>query len=551
LSVLALFSASSIAQQTTTTDAGAGVRQEMDHDARGRIVESRTIGADGRLLVKINYTYSPEYDVVTTTTNISYWPDGTSVEKKAQTTFDESNNFRSEIVEDFDLTGKHVSGHQVFHDPITGIFRCFNWNVAQQKHIALDCPESEEAHAGPKDTPKSSRDAVLQHLAAARQAAQTEEKSRRMKLKRPIPSSATIVNREFGVVLPARLTPGERVSGRVVDDPDRFAHHPELLVTRVTLPLPSVPDGAPLTEWTFELKGTDPQSADGPVSFVVPVGAADLDFTLRQSNDSSIAVSSKVPIPSTPSAKSSIPTGFQSPALCFKRDVCVVSGSLSGDSRKTFAAFDSVPVLIVAETRSSVILDVPRYMNLGPADLIVTEGDKVQAMTMVVADLWFMFNREPIEAQQEMITILRVDGVQELSDEQWRYGVFPPASLERARALVPGFNPAKTIEQERERREKQEKKDGLKKADDKKEESAGMVLLVVNNATPDVVSTRGAAQQSFVFYLTPESFAMGEFKYDIVLDSLKSGTFALNATAIPFLAPVKAQVFVAATNLPH
>jgi hypothetical protein len=231
--------------------------------------------------------------------------------------------------------------------------------------------------------------------------------------------------------------------------------------------------------------------------------------------------------------------------------MCVVSGSLSGDSRKTFAAFDSVPVLIVAETRSSVILDVPRYMNLGPADLIVTEGDKVQAMTMVVADLWFMFNREPIEAQQEMITILRVDGVQELSDEQWRYGVFPPASLERARALVPGFNPAKTIEQERERREKQEKKDGLKKADDKKEESAGMVLLVVNNATPDVVSTRGAAQQSFVFYLTPESFAMGEFKYDIVLDSLKSGTFALNATAIPFLATVKAQVFVAATNLPH
>jgi hypothetical protein len=37
----------------------------------------------------------------------------------------------------------------------------------------------------------------------------------------------------------------------------------------------------------------------------------------------------------------------------------------------------------------------------------------------------------------------------------------------------------------------------------------------------------------------------GEFKYDIVLDALKTRTFALHATAVPFLAPAKAQVFEA------
>ncbi len=78
---------------------------------------SRTIGADGKLLVRITYEYSPKYEVVLRTTNISYWPDGTSVQKNAQTTFDENNNFTGEFISDFDLTGKHVYGHQLFTIP--------------------------------------------------------------------------------------------------------------------------------------------------------------------------------------------------------------------------------------------------------------------------------------------------------------------------------------------------------------------------------------------------------------------------------------------------
>ena len=162
---------------------------------------------------------------------------------------------------------------------------------------------------------------------------------------------------------------------------------------------------------------------------------------------------------------------------------------------------------------------------------------------MVVALLELSHFHEALEAHQEMITILRVDGAQELSDDQWHYGVYPPSNLEMARLLVPGFNPAKVIKQEREQREKQEKLDGMKKKDDKKDEAAGMILVVVTNATPDVATLRRAKQQTFVFYLTPESFPRGEFKYDIVIDMAKNGTFALKTTAVAFLAPVKAQEF--------
>jgi hypothetical protein len=74
-----------------------------------------------------------------------------------------------------------------------------------------------------------------------------------------------------------------------------------------------------------------------------------------------------------------------------------------------------------------------------------------------------------------------------------------------------------------------------------------MVLVIVNNTTPDVATMRLAKQQEFIFHLTPESFSRGEFKYDIVVDASKTGMFVLKTTAIPFLAPVKAQEFEVGT----
>lgn len=530
-------------QKTVVKDAGAGVKEQVDYDAQGRIVESRTVGADGKLLVRTDFVYSPRYEIITVTTGTSYWPDGKSVQKVTQTTFDENNNFISEIVEDYNQLGKHVSGHQLFHDPMRGIYRCFDWNVAQQEHVAIDCPESEESHEGPRETPRISREQVMKELAAARQAAQAEQKSRRMKPKSPVQAPITTINKEVGVILPVHLRLGQRVSGRVVEDPDRFAGEPELMVVRVTLPMESAGDAAHLSGWTFELKGAEAQPADDPISFLVPSVPGAMEFTLRQAADPAIAVSGKLQLSKPALKQAPAPKSYQSPALCFKAGVCVVTGSFSGDSRNTFAAFDNVPASIVAETDGAAHIDVPRFMNLGPATLIVAEGTRVEAMMMVVAELALAPNHEAIPAGQNMVTILRVDGVQELSDAQWHYGVYPASNLEKARALVPGFNPAKVIEHDREAREKQEKQDGMAKKDDKREESAGMVLVVVRNLTPDVATTRGARQQSFVFHLTPESFSMGEFKYDMVVDGLKPATFALKATAVPFLAPVKAQEF--------
>ncbi len=54
---------------------------------------------------------------------------------------------------------------------------------------------------------------------------------------------------------------------------------------------------------------------------------------------------------------------------------------------------------------------------------------------------------------------------------------------------------------------------------------------------------RGVKDQMIVFHLNDESFSRGEFKYDLVIEALKSGHFEIRGYVIPFLAPVPGQEF--------
>ncbi len=536
----------SFAQKTVIHDAGPGLKQEFDYDAAGRMVESRTVGTDGKIQVKIDYSFN-SHGETEKQHEIHYWPDGKSVEKIAQNTYDENSNFTSEVIEDFDQSGKHVSGHKLFHDPMSGINRCFEWKPATQKYEVIDCPASDEAHEGPEVVRQITREEVLQTLAAARQVAAAEQKSRHMQSKSPTDATTAITTKEVAVVLPADLRPGQRVSGSVVEDPDRFAGHPDLLLARVSLPMPSSGDGSRLSGWTFELTGAVPQPADGPITFTVPV-VNPLAFTLRQASDPSVAVAGKIDLPKPMLQKAPVAQGFESSALCFKQDLCTIAGPFTGDSHNTFVAFDKVPVKVITQTANTTYVDVPIETIGGSATLIVAEGKNVAAMVMVVATLGLQPKQDAIQAGQNTGGAVVLENVGELADAQWHYGAFSPSTVERARALVPGFNPAKVVHQEHEQREKQQKQDGVRKPENKNEESAGMILLVVRNTTPDVVSLRGATQQSYIFRLVPDSFSMGDFKFLFTGDALKAGTFVPQATAIPFLAPVKARVFDAETT---
>ena len=88
-----------LAQKTVVVDAGAGMKQEIVYDASGRVVEMRTIGADGKLQDRNVFTYPPGYYTGGLQTTTGYWPDGKSVQSIA--------------TEDYDANGKlHRRGNR-------------------------------------------------------------------------------------------------------------------------------------------------------------------------------------------------------------------------------------------------------------------------------------------------------------------------------------------------------------------------------------------------------------------------------------------------------
>ena len=541
--VLATFLCStSVAQKTIVKDAGSGVKQEFDYDAGNRVVEVRTLNPDGKINGRTVYAYGPHSEIAKQVTT-NYWTDGHSIHMTNRSTNDENSNFTSEVVEEFDEAGKHTIGHEIYVDRTTGIYRCFSWNAAPSKYEAIECPSGEESHEGPTEVRKLDRAEVMMQLNNARQAAQAELKSHRMAPKNPVDASAQTVSMMVGILLPADLRPGQRVSGSIVADPGLYGGYPDLRVVRVTLPGRSASDVSRPGEWNFEVEGFAPQPADGPFSFVVPRAATTMTLTLRQAGDSSVAISQQLEI-SPLRAQKSASSDFLSPALCFIRQICQVAGPFSGNSQNTFAAFDSNPARILAQTETVAFVAVPEFVATGPYTLIVAEGGKVAAVMMVVADIAVTPDAESIAPGHDLATTLRITGIEELTPPQWKYGIFPASNLERARSLVPGLNPSKVIEKDREQREKQERQDGLrKKEDDKWEESAGMVLVAFRNTTPDVGVLRGSAKPLRIFRLGPDSFERGAFVYNQAIDPLKSGIIVMQATAIPFLAPVKATVF--------
>src|SRR6201993_5363490 len=116
------------AQRVVTQDAGGGRKIELHYNAEGKVTETRTIGADGKLLEKDTLEYPPGA-LVPQSVSTSYWPNG-QPQKITHNTYDNNSNFTGEFVEIFDEAGKQTGGHRLTHDPITNVYTCAEWNDA-------------------------------------------------------------------------------------------------------------------------------------------------------------------------------------------------------------------------------------------------------------------------------------------------------------------------------------------------------------------------------------------------------------------------------------
>jgi hypothetical protein len=538
--VLTCCAAPSFAQKTVVQDAGSGRKVELVYNADGQVTQQRTIGEDGKLLQRVDFEYHPGF-FGADQTNTSYWPDG-KVNKVTRNTYDASSNFTSEFVQVFDESGKQIAGHQLTHDPMTNVYTCAEWNTAAQKYKLIECPSGEESGSRPEEVKKYTYDEVMQHLEAARKAAGEEGK---LQPKPPVKSTAPAASVEFGFVMPAQIYPGERVSGSVVANPVEYEGMPAVTVTRVAVAAEAAQTGTP-AGWTVDVPGESSQRVDGPIVFTVPTGGG-LNITFRPTENSAQSISKLISFPQSAAKKQKAAGSFEVAALCLKGQLCTVRGPFSGDSSKTFAAFEDRPATVVAETPNTAYIAIPKLTEPGARTLFIAEGPTMVALPLAVGEFSIGNGGRELQAGQVLVTYPVLDGPADISDAAWRPGNFPATNLDEARKLVPGFQLPRDDREAREKREAQEKGESKDKrvADEKK---GGAILLVVRNLTPEQVSLRGAKNQMIVFHLNDESFSRGEFKYDLVVEAIKSGHFDVKGCVIPFLAPVRGQEFSRNSN---
>ncbi len=523
------------AQKTVVQDAGGGRKLEFDYDAAGEVTQQRTIEANGKLEQKVIYERRPGSYVADQTTTF-YHPDGKPW-RVTRVTYDVSANFTGEFVQDLDGTGKQIGGHRLTHDPMTNVYICQDWITASQNYKSVECPAGEESQ-GPAELKKFTYDEILQHLQAARKAVGEEQK---LQSKTQGQASATAAKLEFGLVLPSQVYPGEQVSGSMVANPAEYEPVAGVTVTRIAL---DGPNGEPssLADWTVEAPGGSAQRADGPIAFTVPRGSSGLNITFKQTGNSTHSVSKVISFPHSAVKKQKTPASFEAAALCLKGQLCVVRGPFSGDSGKTFAAFEDRPATVVAETSDTAYVRIPERTEAGARPLFIAEGSKVAALPVAVGEFVMENGNRELQAGQTLVIFPTLEGPADIAEAAWHGGNFPATNLEAARKLIPGFQMPPEDRETREKREAEEKGESKKKQEED-EKKGGLILLIVKNMTPEQVSMRGAKDQMIVFHLKEESFSRGDFKYDLVVEAMKSGHFDIRGYVIPFLAPVRGQEF--------
>jgi hypothetical protein len=554
LSVVALSGYLAAQNQTVEVrNAGGGNKEELVRNAAGQVVETRTVDANGKVRSRNTVDYQPGHFVPDTSTT-SYYADGKSVENIAKVTYDPSSNFLSELVEQFEQSGKHVSGHRLLHDPVTGEFRCWNWNVEKQNYDRIVCPAGEESGEKAPPLKPITQDEAIKLFEAARTAATAQQKAERMTPKNLVEPPATPRDSTFAIVLPAALVPGKQVSGSIVENTHYIRLRPELIVNDVTLPLVPGGDAAKLSGWRIEIAGSKPERADLPFSFVVPTGTASIGVKVYPEGQPAQAVTKSIPIPKSPPPSSEPKSGYVAQAVCVSGDVCPVGGVFDGNATTALASFGDKPAPIVAETTDMAFIGVPEDLEYGVKPLLFNEGSELLAFPIVVVQIQVVVNgvtldefHSDIKQGEKRLAFAGVIGVQNLPDDNWTPGMFPRTNLEWARRFVPNFDvPHETHAQreEREMMEKMERQQRNEKAPAKdKEEKLGYIAYFLKNTTPDVGTWRGSQGQAFVLPLNPESFSQGDYRYKFVVDANKTGTYAMDVALIPFVSPAQGQKF--------
>lgn len=337
--------------------------------------------------------------------------------------------------------------------------------------------------------------------------------------------TATLV----GLVLPAGVESGQPASGRLVTDPARFQGVPAIRVIEIAeVPLRHDVSGqASLEGIVVDLGDGQRQTAEAPLSFIVPEAARVLVTLGRDANPlplarTSVPLDRSTPPPATAPpattrtpAKEPDPADYSTQPVCSSGSVQSIHGPLSGDARRTLVDLDDRPAKILAETPSAVYFLLPEGTAPGMHRLRLREGRSGAWFPVCVVGLEMSADR--LELPQGGSTAFRVivSGPEQLPLEVWqRSGVAADlVDTSSLATLVPGYRtPGR---------------------DDR-----ATILLRVENRSRATVTISPAENGVVLKKLDKQSFLHGPYLFGGTIRARLAGGFNLDGLLVAFFAPL-------------
>src|SRR5882757_7745902 len=313
-----------------------------------------------------------------------------------------------------------------------------------------------------------------------------------------------------GVVLPRHASPGSRISGSLVTNPDDIAQDPRLIVERVTLTLSTDNSGRPILSRAFVDAGDGRQSASSRFTARVPADGSRIRVACGDINVPERAKHLEVPVQAASANVKASSHGYSMLPLESDSGVMAINGRYDGDSAGTQVTVNGKSAAVVAESSDAAYFAVGDTAHKGRNRVVLTQHGREVSFDMFEAQLSIAADRTALKEHESAHFKVTVDGLQEMPQQDWRAGnpadLYDTASaVKSARDFTP---PAPGAE--------------------------GVVMLTIANRSAETVTI--TPSNNYSVPLTRADLERGPKVVEGEVTAVRAGEFTLDASLVPLLA---------------
>jgi hypothetical protein len=308
----------------------------------------------------------------------------------------------------------------------------------------------------------------------------------------------------LGVVVPRQARPGERISGRLVSNPDDYKDIPGLVVAPVEMNIAVDAAGKPRLDQAYIDNGYGKSPASSSFTATVPTDGSPLSLTCGTG-----AVSKRVRLPieaaTNPPAASE---HYTMQPIVPDSGVSVVHGHFDGDSRSTEISVDGVAAMVVAESSDAAYYVLPEQTADGRNRVLLKQDGKTVSWDVFQPDVEISADRSTLHQGESTQFKVTVDALEQMPASDWRRG-----------------NPRDLYDT-----------DSAVRAAESHGNAAGVIMLTVKNDSQETVSMSPA--DTFHVPLTRDELTRGPKETDGTVSAHQAGGFEIEASLVPLLADV-------------